>query len=83
MDHINRSISVEMMVSGLSLLGITSPILTSAQLKAAERSAGKQFILITPQNMNQVTSTRCKIFRYAPSPRYSSCLGTPWLTATS
>ncbi|KAA8898807.1 P-loop containing nucleoside triphosphate hydrolase protein [Sphaerosporella brunnea] len=32
-------------------------------LRAAERSAGKQFILITPQNMNQAATKQCKIIR--------------------
>lgn len=63
MDSVNRSISVKMMVSSDTKPRVRHWADLIPKIKSAERSVGKQFILITPQNMHQATSTQCKITR--------------------
>lgn len=46
MDAVNRQVSMKMIVRG---------IMTNAQIDAARASLGVQYLLITPQNMSQVS----------------------------
>lgn len=53
---------------------VNRSISVEMMLRAAERSAGKQFILITPQNMNQAATKQCKIIRIADPARGQTTL---------
>ena len=64
MDTINRDASLRLLV------GLTLPLygaeLTSQQTRAARQSAGRQFVLITPQSMASVDrEVDVKIIKYA------------------
>lgn len=52
MDAVNRRIAMRMMVRDFSMVSIRSKI--SLQIDTANSSDGKQYILITPQNMNNI-----------------------------
>ena len=57
MDAVNRQVSMRMMVcDGYNgMLTITPWFLFLLQIDAARASLGVQYVLITPQNMSQIT----------------------------
>jgi len=62
MDAVNRQVSMKMIVRG---------IMTNAQIDAARASLGVQYLLITPQNMSQV-SLGPYVFTHSPYQRGAS-----------
>lgn len=48
---------------------VNRSISVDMMIKAAERSIGKQFIMITPQNMSRASTTNAKIFRLSDPDR--------------
>ena len=54
MDAVNRRISMKMMVSFLSLRAQYAPLIFHIQIDTANASDGRQYILITPQDMNNI-----------------------------
>ena len=58
MDNVNRDVSMKMMVRGRPRLGCQSLSSDHEQITAARRSVGRQFILITPNSMNNVDVDR-------------------------
>jgi structural maintenance of chromosomes protein 6 len=54
MDAVNRRISMKMMVCVPSWLARNPALLTWFQIDTANSSDGKQYILITPQNMQNI-----------------------------
>lgn len=60
MDPINRQMSVKLMVC-MHITFRTS--INVVQIDNAERSIGRQFILITPQNMSTVRGKNVKVYR--------------------
>lgn len=55
MDAVNRRISMKMMVKFFCLFFFTNAHCGPAQIDTANQSDKKQYILITPQDMNNIT----------------------------
>jgi len=54
MDAVNRRISMKMMVRDLHGSPRHWPVLIAFQIDTANSSDGKQYVLITPQNMQNI-----------------------------
>lgn len=55
MDHINRKMAIDMLVSSRYKVTVLNLLNGSWQMLAARRSIGRQFILITPGSRAEIT----------------------------
>lgn len=76
MDAVNRRIAMKMMVRDFSTVSVDFKI--SFQIDTANSSDGKQYILITPQNMNNIhVGPTVRVHRMSDPERGQGTLAVP------